>query len=171
MRAVSIPIDRVKGVSGMILPGDRVDVIAIPPATAAGGGPPPKAVTILRGIRVLAVGTNLEDPTATPSPEEMASATVTLEVNPKQADYLAWADANSNLRLALRSPREPIRSEPVEELTLIGNAAPGPAPAIGPPAPVIGPPVGAPAPAPARAPSSAVQIIVGDEITAPGSLH
>ena len=31
MRAVSIPIDRVKGVSGMILPGDRVDVIAIPP--------------------------------------------------------------------------------------------------------------------------------------------
>ena len=30
MRAVSIPIDRVKGVSGMILPGDRVDVIAIP---------------------------------------------------------------------------------------------------------------------------------------------
>ena len=31
MRAVSIPVDRVKGVSGMILPGDRVDVIAIPP--------------------------------------------------------------------------------------------------------------------------------------------
>jgi hypothetical protein len=85
---------------------------------------------------------------------------------------LAWADANSNLRLALRSPREPIRSEPVEELTLMGNgAAPGPAPAIGPPAPVIGPPVGVPAPAPARAPSSAVQVIVGDEITSPGSLH
>jgi pilus assembly protein CpaB len=171
MRAVSIPIDRVKGVSGMILPGDRVDVIAIPPATSGAGGPPPKAVTILRGIRVLAVGTNLEDPTATPSPEEMASATVTLEVNPKQADMLAWADANANLRLALRSPREPIRSEPVEELTLIGNAAPGPAPAIGPPAPVIGPPVGAPAPAPARAPSSAVQIIVGDEIASPGPLR
>jgi pilus assembly protein CpaB len=170
MRAVSIPIDRVKGVSGMILPGDRVDVIAIPPATA--GGPPPKAVTILRGIRVLAVGTNLEDPTATPSPDEMASATVTLEVNPKQADMLAWADANANLRLALRSPREAIRSEPVEELTLIGNGgAPGPAPAIGPPAPLIGAPVGVPAPAPARAHSSAVQIIVGDEIATPGPLH
>jgi pilus assembly protein CpaB len=168
MRAVSIPIDRVKGVSGMILPGDRVDVIAIPPATS--GGPPGKAVTILRGIRVLVVGTNLEDPTATPSPEEMASATVTLEVNPKQADMLAWADANSNLRLALRSPREPIRSEPVEELTLMGNSA---APAIGPPAPLIGPPALVPAPAPAvaaRAPSSAVQIIVGDEIATPGPL-
>jgi hypothetical protein len=119
---------------------------------------------------VLAVGTNLEDPTATPSPEEMASATVTLEVNPKEADMLAWADANSNLRLALRSPREPIRSEPVEELTLMGNSA---APAIGPPAPLIGPPALVPPPAPAvaaRAPASAVQIIVGDEIATPGPL-
>jgi pilus assembly protein CpaB len=169
MRAVSISIDRVKGVSGMILPGDRVDVIAIPPVPSQ--GPPPKAVTILRGIRILAVGTNLEDPTATPSPEEMASATVTLEVNPKQADLLAWADANSNLRLALRSPREPIRSEPAAELTLIGNgAAPGLAPAIGLPAPVIGPPAGLPAPTPVRAPSSTVQIIVGDEIATPGPL-
>jgi pilus assembly protein CpaB len=169
MRAVSIPIDRVKGVSGMILPGDRVDVIAIPPATSQ--GPPQKAVTILRGIRILAVGTNLEDPTATPSPEEMASATVTLEVNPKQADLLAWADANSNLRLALRSPREPVRSEPVADLTLLGNgAAPGLVPAIGPPAPVIGPPAGLPAPAPARTPSSSVEIIVGDAIATPGPL-
>jgi pilus assembly protein CpaB len=171
MRAVSIPIDRVKGVAGMILPGDRVDVIAIPPATSGAGGPPPKAVTILRGIRVLAVGTNLEDPTATPSPDEIASATVTLEVNPKEADMLAWADANSNLRLALRSPREPIRSEPVEELTLMGNSA---APAIGPPAPLIGLPAAVPAPAPAlaaRPPSSGVQIIVGDEIATPGPLR
>jgi Flp pilus assembly protein CpaB len=153
----------------MILPGDRVDVIAIPPATSQ--GPPQKAVTILRGIRILAVGTNLEDPTATPSPEEMASATVTLEVNPKQADLLAWADANSNLRLALRSPREPVRSEPVADLTLLGNgAAPGLVPAIGPPAPVIGPPAGLPAPAPARTPSSSVEIIVGDAIATPGPL-
>jgi pilus assembly protein CpaB len=169
MRAVSIAIDRVKGVSGMILPGDRVDVIAIPPVPSQ--GPPPKAVTILRGIRILAVGTNLEDPTATPSPEEMASATVTLEVNPKQADLLAWADANSNLRLALRSPREPIRSEPSAELTLIGNGATiGAVPMIGPPAPVIGPPADLPAPAPARAPSNSIEIIVGDVIATPGPL-
>ena len=101
----------------------------------------------------------------------MASATVTLEVNPKQADLLAWADANSNLRLALRSPREPVRSEPVADLTLLGNgAAPGLVPAIGPPAPVIGPPAGLPAPAPARTPSSSVEIIVGDAIATPGPL-
>ncbi|MFY9859963.1 MAG: Flp pilus assembly protein CpaB, partial [Candidatus Cybelea sp.] len=121
MRAVSIPVDRVKGVSGMILPGDRVDVIAIPPGNSGSGGPP-RAVTIFRGIRVLAVGTNLENASATPSPEEQTAATVTLEVNPKQADTLAWADANANLRLALRSPREPIRSQPTEELVLAGGS-------------------------------------------------
>jgi pilus assembly protein CpaB len=172
MRAVSIPVDRVKGVSGMILPGDRVDVIAIPPGQS--GGPPPKAVTIFRGIRVLAVGSLLENASATPSPEEQTAATVTLEVNPKQADLLAWADANSALRLALRSPREPIRSEPVEELTLLGNSGGGPA---GPPAPVPpvgavmpGPPVpiGAAAGPPAR-PVSPVQLIIGDQIVAPGA--
>lgn len=169
MRAVSIPVDRVKGVSGMILPGDRVDVIAIPPSQTSGGGPPPKAVTIFRGIRVLAVGSTLENAVATPGPDEQTAATVTLEVNPKQADLLAWADANSTLRLALRSPREAIRSEPVEELTLLGNAASGPA---APPVPVAVPAVGPPAPsmpaslaAPVMHPlPNPVEVIVGDKI-------
>jgi pilus assembly protein CpaB len=168
MRAVSIPIDRVKGVSGMILPGDRVDVIAIPPARS--GAPPPKAVTIFRGIRVLAVGTALENASATPSPQEESASTVTLEVNPKQANLLAWADSNSNLRLALRSPREAIRSEPVEQLTIAGpDAAPAPAsplavPEIGPAVPTL--PVLSSAPL-ARTLSDPVQVIVGDQIVNP----
>jgi pilus assembly protein CpaB len=168
MRAVSIPVDRVKGVSGMILPGDRVDVIAIPPSQT-NNGPPPKAVTIFRGIRVLAVGSTLENASATPGPEEQTAATVTLEVNPKQADLLAWADANSTLRLALRSPREPIRSEPVEELTLLGSTTPG-TPAA-PPLPAAVPAVGPAAPtmpalaAPVMRPlPNAVEVIVGDKI-------
>ncbi len=172
MRAVSIPVDRVKGVSGMILPGDRVDVIAIPPAPS--GQPPPKAVTIFRGVRVLTVGTALENASATPSPEEQTAATVTLEVNPKQADMLAWADANSTLRLALRSPREPVRSEPTEELVLAGSGgsgpgtAPAPVPPIGPP--VAGPPVPlVPAANAIRILPNPVQVIVGDQVVSPGA--
>lgn len=167
MRAVSIPIDRVKGVSGLIQPGDRVDVIAIPPSR--GNGPPDRAVTIFRGIRVLAVGTALENASATPSPDEQTAATVTLEVNPKQADVLAWADQNATLRLALRSPREAIRSEPVELLTLEGGTG-TPAPLlpqpIMPPAFAMGPPVPVPA---AHGPSSPVQLIIGDQIVDPAS--
>ena len=160
MRAVSIPIDRVKGVSGLIQPGDSVDVIAVPPQR--GNASPGQAVTILRGIRVLAVGDALEDVSATPSPQEEAAATVTLEVNPKQADLLAWADANANIRLALRSPREPIRSEPTEQLTIdMGEPLPA-APSI----PLLPPPslptLAAQPPRPAF--SSPVQLIVGDKV-------
>jgi pilus assembly protein CpaB len=113
MRAVSVQIDKVKGISGLIQPGDRVDVIAeAPKANAA----PPPAATILRGVRVLAIGDSLEYTSATPSPQEANATTVTFEVTPKQADLLVMADLNTTLRLALRSPKEPLNSEPTEAL-------------------------------------------------------
>jgi hypothetical protein len=87
-------------------------------------------------------------------------------VNPKQADLLAYADANTTLRLALRSPTEPIRSLPTEDLVLTGNqnaapaAAPAPAPQFGPfmPMPEVRPP------SPPRLALSPVEVIVGDQI-------
>ena len=124
MRAVSVQIDKVKGVSGLIEPGDYVDVIADPPKAAA---EPPPASAILRGVRVLAIGDSLENSSATPSPQEASSTTVTLEVTPKQADLLVMADLNTTLRLALRSPKEPLNSQPVEALHFPG-AVGGPAP-------------------------------------------
>ncbi|HET9097162.1 MAG TPA: Flp pilus assembly protein CpaB [Candidatus Baltobacteraceae bacterium] len=117
MRAVSVQIDKVKGVSGLVEPGDYVDVIADPPKAAA---VPPPASAILRGVRVLAIGESLENTSATPSPQEANSTTVTLEVTPKQADLLVMADLNTTLRLALRSPKEPLNSEPVEALHFPG---------------------------------------------------
>lgn len=113
MRAVSLQIDKVKGVSGLVEPGDRVDVIAVP---ARQGDAPPTAATILRGVRVLAMGDTLENNSATPSPQESASTTVTLEVTPKQANLLAMADLNTTLRLAARSSKEPVNSLPAEAL-------------------------------------------------------
>ncbi len=109
-------------------PGDRVDVIAQPPRS---GSAPPKAVAILRGVRVLAIGDSLEYMSATPSPQEANAATVTLEVNPKQADLLVMADLNTTLRLALRSPKEPLNSQPTEPLhfdTAPNASAPASAP-------------------------------------------
>ncbi len=164
MRAVSIPVDRVKDVAGLVQPGDRVDVIAIPPSKNT--GPPPKAVTIFRAIRVLAVGNALENPSATPSPQEEQAATVTLEVTPRQADLLAWADSNATLRLALRSPREPTRTEVAETLQITGNSAQAAPAAPAPPAPA--------APAAPVKPTmqrlvTPVELIVGDQIVDPGT--
>ena len=166
MRAVSIQIDKVKGVSGLIQPGDYVDVIAVPPKTSP---QPPPAATILRGIRVLAIGESLEYTSATPSPQEANSTTITLEVTPKQADLLAMADLNTALRLALRSPREHLNSEPTEALNF-----PTPPPSAqqnsGPPAVALQPRQVDP-PAQPRRPAydPAVTIIDGDHLANSGS--
>lgn len=127
MRAVSVQIDKVKGISGLVQPGDRVDIIAQAPKSNAA---PPPAATILRGVRVLAIGDSLEYSSATPSPQEANATTVTFEVTPKQADLLVMADLNTTLRLALRSPKEPLNSEPTEALHWeTAGTAPAPAPA------------------------------------------
>ncbi len=167
-RAVSIPVDDVKDVSGLVQVGDRVDVIAVPPRT---GDVPPSAYTILRDIRVLAVGgiakiatptaTSAADPNAgaTPSPEVR---TVTLEVSPSQANLLALADINATLRLALRAPHDSMQIAP-EELTF-------------PTAPVVAAPAPAAAPAqhadpPRRSPQSPVMVINGSDVAGADSAN
>ncbi|TAM76114.1 Flp pilus assembly protein CpaB [bacterium] len=154
MRAVSIQVDRVKDVSGLIQPGDRVDVIAVPPRT---GNAPPSAASILRGLRVLAIGAVLESPSATPPPQESDRTTVTLEVTPKQADLLTMADINTTLRLALRSPREPVASLDTEPLHFASAGATAVAAAR-----VADPPAARPA---QRSLPPGVMIIDGDRIT------
>ncbi len=157
MRAVSIPIDRVKGISGLIQPGDRVDVIAIPPKL---GAQPPPASTILRGVRVLAIGSLMEYTSATPGPQEANSTTITLELTPKQVDLIDMADLNSVLRLALRSPREPVNSYPVEALDF---QTPIPAPAAQGPVLAQAPPQASKTEA--RPALSGVTIIDGDRVS------
>ena len=170
-RAVSIWIDKVKGISGLLEPGDRVDVLAIPPRQ---GDAVPAAVAILRGIRVLAIGNMMETTSATPDPQYQNFTTVTLEVTPQQANLLATADQNATLRLALRSPREPLNSLPTQSLSFIqSTSATVPAPAPQSPIATAMAPVAAPAPAPAppraAAPAqprtSNIMIIDGDRIT------
>src|ERR1700694_731245 len=119
MRAVSIGIDRVKAVGGLIQPGDRVDVIAVP---ARVGDETPQGHTILRGALVLASGTQMESTSPAASqqgqPDTQTLTTVTLGVTPAQADLLATADLNATLRLALRSPQEPMGAATTERFVL-----------------------------------------------------
>lgn len=166
MRAVTISIDKVKGIAGLIEPGDRVDVMSIPPGSAPGG----YASTILRGLRVLAVGTTIDTPSSTPGPQDQNSTTVTLEVTPRQGDLLANADATTSLRLALRSPKEPIRSLPVEPLpqSMADQLLP-PLAAVPLPAPVqsIVSPQASRLTTPAHSPKPGIEIIDGDRLVHP----
>lgn len=159
MRAVSIALDKVKGVSNLLQAGDRVDVIAV---TTPRGDGAPKAATIIRGAKVLSIGQQIDVPTTasgSSSPDSQLASTATLEVTPQQADLLTLADVNATLRLALRSPKDTARREPAETISF---AAPRP------PAPAAAPPAkAAPAPPPAaRAPrprpTSPVVVVEGD---------
>ncbi len=157
MRAISIPVDRVKAVSGLLQPGDRVDVLASVPKVP---GQQPKAVTIIRGALVLAINSTLETAGATPSPDNANLVTVTLGVTAAQADLLTMADLNTTLRLALRSPQEPVRSMVAETLYFPDSNAPAESsPAAPYPIAAAAPPVAA---APAGPPG--VTVIDGDKV-------
>ena len=165
MRAIAIPIDRVKGVGALIQPGDHVDVIAV---TQARQNQQPVAATILRDVPVLAMGTTLETPNgATPSPD--ASQTVSLAVTPSQAKLLTLVDLNATLRLSLRAPSDdrsgskPMLGEPID----LSVPAPARVAAPAAPAPAAVAPLAAPRPAapPAQAPHrSGVEVINGDKV-------
>jgi Flp pilus assembly protein CpaB len=119
---VSIAVDRVKDVSGLVQPGDRVDVLASVPRTDTS---PPRVFTILRSILVLSIGTpngtTTETASATPPPGNSEATTVALALTPQQANLLVLADSNATLRLALRSPEERARSFPTDPLVLGGS--------------------------------------------------
>jgi pilus assembly protein CpaB len=183
MRAVSISIDRVKGVAGLIQPGDRVDVVAVPPRV---GTEVPRASAILRGALVLAMGNDVETTSATPAPDAQNNlTTVTLALTPQQVNLLASADLNTTLRLALRPPKEPVRAFAPEPLHLgtpdrstvaATGPMPGGAPAPAAPAPAAAPPVAAPTPAPAPAapkpaPLSGVPVIELDRTSESTPAH
>lgn len=103
-RAVSVALTPTSGVSGLIVPGDRVDVVltyAVPqPADASGGGNLERraATTILSDLKVLAVDQRLA---AGPAEKDLHNAS--LEVTAKQSEVLALAADIGKLSLSLRS--------------------------------------------------------------------
>jgi len=101
MRASSIQVDKVSGVSGFILPGDRVDVILTVNRYDKGYNEA-IAKTILQNIEVLAAGEKTEQK----ENKVITVQSVTLLVDPSGAQSLALAANEGNLHLALRNPTD-----------------------------------------------------------------
>jgi pilus assembly protein CpaB len=94
MRAVSVPVSEVTGVSGLIYPGDRVDVyFSRQPEEAL-----PYSELLAQGARVLAVGVDMN--VGKDKPELVKAAT--LEVTPLQAQKITLAVTTGQLNLAVR---------------------------------------------------------------------
>jgi pilus assembly protein CpaB len=111
-RAVAINIDTAGGASagGFILPNDRVDVLRTFRDDEAGkqvGADVFRSETILTNVRVLAIGTNVQEKNGD---HVVQGSTATLEVDPRQAEQLVLAQRVGQLSLALRSMADAAKS-------------------------------------------------------------
>ncbi len=105
LRAVALPLTAENAAGGFILPGDHVDVLltrqqdssaATTAATTTHGF---LTSTVMRNVKVLAIDQNM----AAQKTASAVGATATVEVTPKQAEYLVLAKASGTLTLSLRS--------------------------------------------------------------------
>jgi pilus assembly protein CpaB len=98
-RAVSVPVNDVSGVSGLVQPGSKVDVLFTRPGTMV------EAITstILQDVKVLAVGHALF-PNQTVDPKAAKVPVATLLVTPADAQKLELAKNEGKISLSLRNP-------------------------------------------------------------------
>ncbi len=103
-RAVAISIDSQGATTagGFILPNDRVDVIHTfkDPEAARAGGDGMVSETILRNVRVLAIGQNIQQQG---DQRVVAGSNATLELTPRQVEKIVLAQRVGQLSLSLRS--------------------------------------------------------------------
>lgn len=99
-RAVAINIDSTGSTSagGFILPNDRVDVIRTVRSGQGEGGY--ASQTILRNIRVLAIGQRIEEKN---NERVVVGSNATLELTPRQSEQIVLAQRVGQLSLVLRS--------------------------------------------------------------------
>jgi pilus assembly protein CpaB len=95
-RALSLPVNAVTGLSGLVKPGDHVDVLLL-----HGQGPQSQAGLLLQDATVLAVGAHLGRESVERSDR---GGTVTLALDPAEAALALAAQANGALTLTLRAP-------------------------------------------------------------------
>lgn len=101
-RAVTVKVDDVVGISGFVMPGSYVDVVAVvTPPNQDGQGQGPISKIVLQHIKVLASGPKIDSPENQREPTTVKA--VTLMVTPEQAEKLVLAANEGKLQLVMRN--------------------------------------------------------------------
>jgi pilus assembly protein CpaB len=106
-RAYAIAVDAVTGASGLIWPGDHVDVILTYEIANANAAHHVSSVTVISDIRVIAIDQNITQ--GAPSDNSVAgkvAKTVALQVFPKDAERIAAAEHLGKLSLSIHSAKD-----------------------------------------------------------------
>ncbi|MBQ0945566.1 Flp pilus assembly protein CpaB [Ideonella sp. 4Y16] len=124
LRAMTVEVDSVNSISGMLKPGDFIDLIySGRPAAAQGTGRDDElTLPVLSRVPVLATDqrVNRRD-----DGSESAYSTITLEVSPEEADRIIVARAAGRLTALLRNPDDPDPNHtPVMSSTSLINQRP-----------------------------------------------
>lgn len=127
-RAMSVPVDAVSGVSGLLRPGDRVDVLGTFPVGTqdevipeAGGRESVGYVTmtLLQNVTLLAVGQEISDVASSEAQRQQRGAysTITMSVTIDEAELIVIAQTRGKLNMLLRN-REDLEIGSVKRKTL-----------------------------------------------------
>ena len=131
-RAMTVKVDDVVGVSGFIMPGSFVDVVAIivPIAQQGNESQGPISKIVLQSIKVLASGPKIDSPENQREPTSVKA--VTLQVTPEQAEKLVLAANEGKLQLVMRNygDQEDTQTKGANKNTLLNGDSfvPQPAP-------------------------------------------
>lgn len=128
-RALTVPVDKISGVAGLLKPGDHVDILGTFPVQkkeelvpAGGGGSSSGYMTLplLQNVTLLAVGQQATRATGEKSSRGAGSYnSVTLSVTMQEAELLTIAQERGDLDLLLRNPDD-VKIQKVERKTLRG---------------------------------------------------
>jgi pilus assembly protein CpaB len=123
-RAITIQVDNISSLLGMVKAGDYVDIAAavpVPVQNQSGGAmsQQPAVIPLFQNVLVLAVGRDMGASVQDDrryqqagQPAAEASPPVTLAVAPSEANLLAFVQEQGRIRLVLRSPAD-VNVDPV----------------------------------------------------------
>jgi pilus assembly protein CpaB len=174
-RAMAVRINDVAGISGLIQPNSRVDVLV---TMREGSGRNQVAKVFMENMRVLSVGTNVQ---RGEDGLPVDGKTATLEVTPIEAERLAVAQGQGAIQLVLRGYGDPdsintlgasstdvlaaLRDAPVVSQPVVRTPTRRTTPRPPPPKPETTTVVIQPPPMPARPDTSVVKVYRGNEMT------
>lgn len=124
-RAMSVPVDAISGISGLLTPGDRVDVLGTFPVTDKDELVPDAqgqdsvgfvTMTLLQNVTLLAVGRQLSNVGQSDNREGIYN-TVTMSLTVAESELLTIAQTRGKLMLLLRN-REDVDVAAVTRQTL-----------------------------------------------------
>ena len=127
-RAITIAVDEVNALSGMLQPGDRIDLMLTARAADARNDGHDQTIVLMQDVLILATGRQVHpdlrgDPESSKSQERQFGA-ITIEVDPDRAQRLIVAQRSGRITAILRNPtdRGAIPKAAMDVNALLGGA-------------------------------------------------